>query len=241
MSEVKVAVVTGGNRGLGFETCRQLARLGFRVVLTSRDPRQGDASTETLRGEGLDVVFHPLEVTHPESAGALARFIESREGRLDVLINNAGAALDAQVPGGRRVAGVLEAAPESLRRSFETNCLGALHVSQALVPLMRRRGSGRVVNVSSGKGALSDMGSGWPGYRLSKAALNAFTRILAEELKGTRIKVNAVCPGWARTGMGGPQAPRSPEEGVETIVWLATLPDDGPTGGFFRDRRPIPW
>jgi NAD(P)-dependent dehydrogenase (short-subunit alcohol dehydrogenase family) len=112
-------------------------------------------------------------------------------------------------------------------------------VSQALVPLMQ--GSGRVVDVSSGMGQLAEMNGGYPGYRLSKAALNALTRILADELKGTGVKVNSVCPGWVRTDMGGADAPRTPEQGAETIVWLATLPDDGPTGGFFRDRQPIPW
>ena len=126
-----------------------------------------------------------------------------------------------------------------MRRTFETNTLGPLMVSQALIPLMQ--GSGRVVNVSSGMGQLAEMNGGYPGYRLSKAALNALTRILADELEDTSVKVNSVCPGWVKTDMGGPDAPRTPEQGVQTIVWLATLPDDGPTGGFFRDKQPIPW
>ena len=129
--------------------------------------------------------------------------------------------------------------PAIVRRTFETNTLGPLMVSQALIPLMQ--GSGRVVNVSSGMGQLAEMNGGYPGYRLSKAALNALTRILADELKGTGVKVNSVCPGWVRTDMGGADAPRTPKQGAETIVWLATLPDDGPTGGFFRDKQPIPW
>jgi NAD(P)-dependent dehydrogenase (short-subunit alcohol dehydrogenase family) len=233
----KVAVVTGGNRGLGLEACRQLARAGARVVLASRNPEKGETAAAVLRGEGLDITPHSLDVTDPTSIERLARFIEQQFGRLDILVNNAGVFEDSS--GGGDGASALRSDPAIVRRTFETNTLGPLMVSQALIPLMH--GGGRVVNVSSGMGQLAEMNGGSPGYRLSKAALNALTRILADELRDTGIKVNSVCPGWVKTDMGGPDAPRTPEQGVETIVWLATLPDDGPTGGFFRDKEPIPW
>lgn len=233
----KIAVVTGGNRGLGLEACRQLARAGAKVILASRDPLKGEAAARTLREqEGLSVTPYPLDVTDPESVRRLADFIGREFGRVDILINNVGVFKDSDDPA---TGSAFNTNLAIVRETFETNVNGPLMVSQTLIPLMK--GSGRVVNVSSGMGQLSEMNGGSPGYRLSKAALNALTRIFADELKDTNIKVNSVCPGWVRTDMGGPNAPRSPKEGTDTIVWLATLPDDGPTGGFFRDRKPIPW
>jgi NAD(P)-dependent dehydrogenase (short-subunit alcohol dehydrogenase family) len=232
----KIAVVTGANRGLGLETCRQLGRLGLRVVLTSRDPSKGEAAAETLRGEGLDVRHHLLDVTREDQIHRLAQDIASGPSRLDVLVNNAGVFLDHYHPPGNSV---LDADLDTVRRTLEINLYGALRVSQALIPLMR--GEGRVVNVSSGMGQLAEMNGCCPGYRFSKVGLNALTRILADELANTRIKINSVCPGWVRTDLGGASATRSVEEGADTIVWLATLPDNGPSGGFFRDRQAIPW
>ena len=231
----KVAVVTGGNRGLGLEACRRLARAGARVILASRDAAKGETAAAALRREGLDITPHALDVTDRASIERLARVIERQFGRLDILVNNAGVFEDSGAEG----TSALRSDPAIVRRTFETNTLGPLMVSQALIPLMQ--GKGRVVNVSSGMGQLAEMNGSYPGYRLSKAALNALTRILADELKGTGVKVNSVCPGWVKTDMGGPDAPRTREQGVETIVWLATLSDDGPTGGFFRDKQPIPW
>jgi len=232
----KIAVITGANRGLGLETCRQLAQRGQRVVLTSRDPAKGEVAAQSLRKAGLDLVSRPLDVTHEDQVERLADYIAAEFGRLDVLVNNAGAFLDRYSPPGNSV---LDADLDTVQRSLDTNLLGALRVCQALIPLMR--GEGRVVNVSSGMGQLAEMNGCCPGYRFSKVGLNALTRILADELQNTRIKVNSVCPGWVRTDMGGPNASLSVEQGVDTIVWLATLPDDGPSGGFFRERRPIPW
>jgi NAD(P)-dependent dehydrogenase (short-subunit alcohol dehydrogenase family) len=231
----RVAVVTGANRGIGFAIARELARRGVHVVLTARDPARGDAARARLAAEGLTVSFHPLDVRDPGEARALAARLEAGHGRLDILVNNAGILPD---PKGTRVA-TLD--PAVLRDALETNAVGALAVTQALLPLMRRSGYGRIVNLSSELGQLESMGAGTPAYRISKAGLNALTRTLAAELSGSNIKVNALSPGWVRTGMGGPSAPRSPEEGADTAVWLALLPDDGPTGGFFKDRRPIPW
>jgi NAD(P)-dependent dehydrogenase (short-subunit alcohol dehydrogenase family) len=237
-AEGKVAVVTGANRGMGLESCRQLARRGARVVLTGRDRARGEAAAELLRTEDLDVGFHQLDVTDDTGTERLADFLARTFGRLDVLINNA-----AIVRGGdesrERAARTFEASPSGFRQVLATNLVGPFVLCQALIPLMQ--GSGRVVNVSSGLGQLSDMGSGFPAYRVSKAGLNALTRIFASEVRGTNVKVNAVCPGWVRTEMGGPNASRSIEQGVATTIWLATLPDDGPSGGLFRDRQPIPW
>ncbi|HJQ61781.1 MAG TPA: SDR family oxidoreductase [Burkholderiales bacterium] len=231
----RVAVVTGANRGIGLEIARQLARRGLKVVLTSRSAAKGRAAIKALGEAGTEVHYHLLDVTSPVSIKALAAHVAERHGRIDVLVNNAGVMLD---PSGSRV---LDARPKTFRDTLETNFLGPLQLAQAVVPMMKKQGYGRIVNLSSGQGQLSDMGVGTPAYRVSKTALNALTRTLAAELKGTGILVNAMCPGWVKTDMGGPSAPRTVEQGADTAVWLATLPDDGPTGGFFRDRRPIPW
>jgi NAD(P)-dependent dehydrogenase (short-subunit alcohol dehydrogenase family) len=232
----KVAVVTGGNRGLGFEASRQLAKLQYQVVLTSRDEAKGKAAADKLQSEGLDVTFHPLDVTSDESSQKLAEFISQQFGKLDVLVNNAAIYID-EVGNNS----VFDAKIDTVQQTMETNVYGVLRVTQALIPLMKKQNYGRIVNVSSGMGQLHDMGGGYTGYRLSKAALNALTRIFASELQGTNILVNSVCPGWVKTDMGGANATRTPEQGVNTIVWLATLADDGATGGFFRDKKPIDW
>jgi NAD(P)-dependent dehydrogenase (short-subunit alcohol dehydrogenase family) len=234
----KIAVVTGGNRGMGFETCRQLARRGARVILTSRDSEKGAAAAARLRDERLDVRHHQLDVADDDGIARLAEFMRSECGRLDILVNNAGIVRGRDEPRERAMR-TFEATPGGLRAVLATNLIGPFLLCQALIPLME--GHGRVVNVSSGMGQLCEMGGGFPAYRISKAGLNALTRIFASELEGTGIKVNAVCPGWVRTDMGGAGASRSVEEGVATTIWLATLPDDGPSGGLFRDKKAIPW
>ncbi|HET9404046.1 MAG TPA: SDR family oxidoreductase, partial [Burkholderiales bacterium] len=230
------AVVTGGNRGIGFEICRQLAKLGgIRVVLTARDEAKGQAAAKKLRGEGLEVDIHALDVTSEMSVKTLAADLEKKYGRCDVLVNNAGVMLD---PRGSRV---LDSSLGTWRATLDTNLIGPLLLIQTLAPIMKKNRYGRIVNVSSGQGQLSDMGAGTPAYRVSKTALNALTRTFAAELNGSGVLVNAMCPGWVKTDMGGSSAPRRPEQGADTALWLATLPDDGPSGGFFRDRKPIPW
>ncbi len=242
MGDQKVAVVTGANRGMGFATARALAEKKYRVVLTARRAQDAEQAVKRLTADGLLVIPHQLDVTDERSIADLAAFVEKELGRCDVLVNNAGGVFeefDHDHP--EQHAAALKATTKSLRDSFETNALGAFLTAQALLPLMQRDGYGRIVNVSSRMGQLSSMGGGNAGYRASKAAMNAFTRILAAETDGDDIKVNASSPGWVRTGLGGENAERSVAEGIDTTVWLATLPDDGPTGGFFHDRKPIDW
>jgi NAD(P)-dependent dehydrogenase (short-subunit alcohol dehydrogenase family) len=234
MAYKRIAVVTGGNRGIGCEICRQLARRGARVVLTARDETKGRTAAEELVGQGLEVLFHPLDVNDEESVRGLAAYLRDELHGTDILVNNAGVFFD-QKRGG------LDVPMQVVRDTLETNLLGAWRLSQVLIPQMRQHGYGRIVNVSSGLGAMSEMSGGYSAYRVSKGALNALTRIFADELRGTNILVNAVCPGWVKTDMGGPNATVPVEKGADTAAWLATLPDGGPSGGFFRDRRLIPW
>ena len=223
--------MSGGNRGIGREVARQLATQGYQVVIGSRDLGRGEQAAEEL---GAGVAARQLDVTSAESIERCIAAI-AELGRLDVLMNNAG------VEGGGWRTNAVDVDLDDVRGTMETNLYGAWRLTQAALPLMRRGGYGRVVNISSGMGQLSDMGGHAPGDRLSKAGLNVLTRMLTAELEGENILVNSCCPGWVRTDMGGPNARRSVEEGADTPVWLATLPDDGPRGGFFRDRRSIPW
>jgi NAD(P)-dependent dehydrogenase (short-subunit alcohol dehydrogenase family) len=231
----RIAVVIGGNKGLGFEICRQLAAEGINVVLTARDSTRGRRAVKTLQAQKLNVIFHRLDVTDDDSVQALGAYIADTHGRCDILVNNAGISLRGS---GRSV---LNTALEDFQVTLETNFYGPLRMCQALVPLMQKHRYGRVVNLSSGMGQLEDMEDGWAAYRVSKSALNALTRMVSSATADDGVLVNSVCPGWVRTDMGGPSASRGVRKGAETAVWLATLPDDGPTGGFFRDREAIPW
>ena len=228
----RVALISGGNRGIGREVVRELAALGYRVVIGSRDLQAGE---EAARELGENVTACRLDVTDEESIVRCVASIAEEHGRLDVLVNNAG------ITGGGWSTDAVDADLDEVRRTLETNLFGAWRLTEEALPLMRRNGYGRIVNVSSGMGQLSDMGGHSPGYRVSKTGLNVLTRMLTAELAGENILVNSVCPGWVRTDMGTQSARRSVEEGADTPVWLATLPDDGPRGGFFRDREPIPW
>src|SRR5437763_862431 len=231
---LRIALVTGGSRGIGLEVCRQLATRGFTVLLTARDSAKAQAAARKL-GEGGTVEPVALNVADPRSIEQAAAEVKRRHDHLDVLINNAGINYDTweTVENADIDATVIE--------TISTNLLGPWRVCQAFLPLLRNSRAARIVNVSSESGSLASMGAGPPAYQVTKAALNAFTRTLAGELRNTHILVNAVCPGLVATDMGGAGAPRSVNEGAAGIVWAATLPDNGPTGGFFRDGKPLAW
>jgi NAD(P)-dependent dehydrogenase (short-subunit alcohol dehydrogenase family) len=225
--------VTGANRGIGLEVVRQLAERGDQVVLTSRNVDAGRAAAEGFARQGLAVEHQRLDVTDPDDAARLGQHVGDRYGRLDVLVNNAAIHYDTWQQARSADLGVV-------REAFETNLFGLWQVTEALVPLIEASGHGRIVNVSSEAGSLASMGGGIPAYRTSKAALNALTRTLAAELRSEGILVNAICPGWTATDMGGGGG-RPIAAGAASVVWGVTLPDDGPTGGFFRDGAPVPW
>ena len=228
-----VAVVTGGNRGIGFEICRQLAARGAGVVLTARQRAAGEAAAKKLAEGKHAVTFHPLDVTDGASIVTLRDFLKDTYGRLDVLINNAGIIAKGE-------ASALKVDLATVRQTLETNALGPLHLAQALVPLLKRGTSPRIVNMSSGMGTLTDNDGGYAAYRMSKTLLNAVTAILAAELAGA-VAVNSVCPGWVKTDMGGRNATRDVAEGADTAVWLALDAPATLTGKFVRDRKVIPW
>lgn len=241
-NQQKVAVVTGANRGIGLEICRQLAQeKDIQVILTSRDEQKGKAACEQLKRQELPVVYHRCDVNHAASIEELTEFIEGEFGRCDILINNAGIFPDAPAAGNMDWPSVFETSLEKIREAMETNVYGPVLLCQALVPLMKKNNYGRIVNLSSGMGQLTEMNGHCPAYRISKTAINALTRIVADEVKNHNILVNSMCPGWVKTDMGGPGATRAVGEGADTAVWLATLPDQGPRGKFFRDRKEIAW
>jgi NAD(P)-dependent dehydrogenase (short-subunit alcohol dehydrogenase family) len=229
-----VALVTGANRGIGREVARQLAERDYEVILSARDQAKASAAADELSREtGGKVTPLRLDVADPVSIAQAAERVRSDPGSLDVLVNNAGIGSDFGVAG---------ADPdfEKVQAALDTNFFGAYRLTIALLQLLRQSEHPRIVNVSSGMGGVAEMGGWSPGYRVSKAALNAMTRILSTELKGEGILVNSACPGFVNTDMGGPMGAKKPvEDGAGGIVWLATLPDDGPSGGFFRDGEPI--
>lgn len=227
-----VAVVSGANRGIGREVARQLAEHGHRVVLGSRDPTAGRRAAQELDPTGGRILTCPLDVSDPASVHGMARWVADTLGRCDVLVNNAAIEYDTDQQ-------AVTADLERVHRALETNLFGAWRTTQALLPLLRRSAHPRIVNVSSEGGSISEMTGGTPAYAVSKAALNALTRLLAGELRGHGVLVNAVCPGWTDTDMG--QGGRPVDQGAAGVVQAALLPDDGPTGGFYRDGRALPW
>jgi NAD(P)-dependent dehydrogenase (short-subunit alcohol dehydrogenase family) len=231
---IRTALVTGGNRGIGLEVCRLLSRRGLRVVLGSRDGAAGEKAAAALGAAAGVVRAEALDVASDESVQALAQRLRKARIQIDVLVNNAGIYPSAAL--------LDRGGDEVLREALEVNFLGAVRTCRAFVPAMVRAGYGRVVNVSTGYASFGEGLEGPAPYSISKAALNALTVKLAQEVASTPdLKVNAVCPGWVRTRMGGRGAPVAPEEAAESIVRLATLPPDGPSGRFFRREREIPW
>jgi len=227
----RTVFVTGANRGIGLAIARQLAERGYSVLLGSRDPKSGEDAAESLRRIGLDAAAVHIDLNVPGTIDAAVEDVLKSGRHIDALINNAGVLHEKPL---------LELTDGEIAESIAAHLTGPLRLVRGLVPDMIARRHGRIVNVSSGWGSFTE-GMGGPGlYGVTKAALNALTVRLAKELPST-IKINAMCPGWVRTRMGGQGATRTPDEGADTAVWLATLPDDGPTGGFFRDREPIEW
>ena len=236
MTGNRVAVVTGGNRGLGPEIARQLAAQGITVVLTARDEAKANAAAEELQSEGLDIHAKPLDVTKSEDISELSKFLSEKFGRLDILINNAGVGEKQK-----------DSTADEFRDITEANLVGPYAVIEGLLPLLRASSAGRIVNQSSILGSLSLMSKGQggefltPAYATSKAALNMLTVFYAQSLKDTKVKINSAHPGWVKTDMGGPKATMEISEGAKTAVMLATLGDDGPTGSFFHMGRVMPW
>lgn len=250
MSEVnRVALVTGGNRGIGLEVCKGLARQGYRVVMTGRDEANLRHAKADLAAEGLKIDTIMLDVTdsnmveikHGENVDGnfIGDWIKRKYGRLDVLVNNAGVVPDGSVQDSPK--GMLETERSAYELGFETHFYGPLAIIRGILPMMREQDYGRIVNVSTGMARLGNIEAGWPAYRVSKVALNALTAILARELEGTNITVNSASPGWVKTRMGGPDAELTPEEGADTILWLATMEDGSPNGGFFANRERTDW
>jgi NAD(P)-dependent dehydrogenase (short-subunit alcohol dehydrogenase family) len=235
----QIALITGSNRGIGFEIAKQLAMKKIQVILTSRNSANGEAAVRKLAKDDVKkVVAMELDVSNQVSVDKLSDEVEKTFGRLDILVNNAAILID------KDNVTASNADLETVRATLETNLIGAWRMCKTFIPLMKKNSFGRIVNVSSGSGEFEYMatsGGYWPAYSVSKASLNALTVMLASELKGTNILVNAVCPGWVRTDMGGSNATRSVEEGAATPVWLATLPDGGPTGHNYYDKKQISW
>jgi NAD(P)-dependent dehydrogenase (short-subunit alcohol dehydrogenase family) len=234
MAEQRIALVTGGNRGIGLEISRQLAKAGIRVLLGSRDSAKGVAAAAELMAAKLPVEVREVDVAVDQSILECMDWIRRDVGRLDILVNNAGIMVEDA-----------DDAPEEeiriVRETMQTNVYGPLLLSRLAIPIMKSRRYGRIVNLSSGMGSLTEMGAGYIAYRMSKAGINVVTRVLAAETEGMGILVNSADPGWVKTDMGGRGAGRTVYKGAETPVWLATVPEGGPTGGFFRDRKVIPW
>jgi NAD(P)-dependent dehydrogenase (short-subunit alcohol dehydrogenase family) len=237
MTDKTVALVTGANKGIGFEIARQLGQKGIVVVLGARDEAKGAAAAATLRAEGIDAHSIKLDVTSSDDIAKLPGYFADKFGRLDVLVNNAG------------VAGERSENMDGFRRTFEVNLFGAVAVTFALLPLLKQSPAGRIVNQSSVLGSLTSLqdkpyrykGSVFPAYTASKAALNGFTVALAHQTAGTALKVNSAHPGWVRTDMGGEKGPMSVTDGAKTAVELATLPADGPSGRFFHLGQTLAW
>jgi len=229
----RVAIVTGGNRGIGYEICKELSTSGCRVVLTSRNEEDGQNAVATLRAYD-NIAYHKLDVTDSEDISCLRQWILKTYGRVDILINNAGVYLDEGVS-------VFDVDEKIVQETLAVNFYGAFHMCRAFVPIMKQNGYGRIVNISSGYGAMNEIAGYDAAYRISKVALNALTLIMADELRDGSIKVNAVCPGWVRTDMGGKIAPISPQIAARDIVHFALVDAKGPTGSFFRHKKPIQW
>ncbi|PJZ43975.1 SDR family NAD(P)-dependent oxidoreductase [Leptospira brenneri] len=231
-SKERIALVTGANRGIGKQVSIDLAKQGIYVLIGARNPSDAEETLAAVQAVGKGEILS-LDVSKEQSINEALDIITGSFGKLDILVNNAGIFAD---PGS-----FFDTTSEDLHRTLLVNLYGPLRLIQIFLPMMIQNNFGRIVNVSSGMGQLSEMGGGYPAYRISKTAINSLTSLSSVEAVGKNIKINSVCPGWVKTDMGGESATRSVEKGAETIVWAATLPDSGPTGKFFRDKKEISW
>jgi NAD(P)-dependent dehydrogenase (short-subunit alcohol dehydrogenase family) len=232
MNNKKIALITGGNRGIGFEISRQLAKKGVLVILTARDKKNGKAAAEQLEREHLVVISHPLEVTDQNSINHLVEFVAARYGKLDILVNNAGILINSN--------NAILTSTEDLSDTLATNLIGPFSMIQSFYMLLKKSEAGKVINISSGMGSLLEMEGTHTAYRISKAALNALTVTTSADFQNTGLKIFSMCPGWVRTRMGGKSAPKSPAEAANTAIWLA-LENEAQSGKFYRDKRMIDW
>lgn len=229
----KIAVVTGANRGMGKAVSEKLATLNYHVIMVGRHEKEINEAALFLSDKKLSVEAFVADLENEKDIQKLVKYISDKYGALDVLINNAGIYVEE---------GDIFSAKDSVMQStFEINTMAPYRLMKGLIPLMQEHGYGRVVNVSSGLGSFHGSSSNCPAYCVSKVSLNMLTKLFASEVNGTHVKVNAICPGWVRTDMGGPNATRSIEEGISGMIWAATLDETGPNGGFFRDGHPIDW
>jgi NAD(P)-dependent dehydrogenase (short-subunit alcohol dehydrogenase family) len=236
--EAPLAVVTGGSRGLGLETARQLGRLGYRLVIAAKNQQKLSSAGAELTAAGYEATAKTIDMASARSIAAFGAWAKTL-GPIDVLVNAAGILPETSGAYSGKGATVLGGGDKEVVDTIAINCIGPWRLCKVIAPLLAP--DARIVNVSSGMGGIAEMGTGYFGYRASKAALNVLTRTLAAELKPRGIMVNSVCPGWVRTDMGGPSATRGVEDGASGIVWAATLPPGGPSNGFFRDGQPIAW
>jgi len=237
---MKIALVTGANRGIGFETSKILAQNGFKVYMGCRDEAKGELAVDILLKQKLNVVVVKLDVNKTKDIRGVHNLLRDNGEIPDVVVNNAGVFLESDGPKDKEGSSIFSVDPVIILKTIETNAMGPLKLAQALVPMMMEKNEGRVINISSGMGQLNGMNGHWPGYRMSKTALNAFTRILSDEVSHTNLSINSVCPGWVQTDMGGKDANLTTAEAVKSIIWLATC-DNPPKGQFIRDQKQIDW
>lgn len=231
--KIKVALITGANRGMGLATSKKLAELGFKVIMLGRNESELKKEVQSLVDKHYLAEAFMCDVGSDNDINRLINYLSTKYESIDVLINNAGIYVEE--------GDIFSADEKVMRKTFETNTIGPFNLMKGIIPMMLKQGHGRVVNVSSGLGSFEGASGNCASYCVSKVSLNMLTNLFAAETQGSDVKVNAICPGWVKTDMGGANATRTIEEGIYGIIWAATLDDNGPNGGFFRDGKAIAW